>query len=43
VYQKLGLGWGNSLLALIALELAPIPAVLERYGERLRERFDVKF
>lgn len=43
VYQRLGLGWGNSLLALIALGMVPIPIVLERYGERLRERFDVKF
>jgi MFS family permease len=43
MYQTLGLGWGNSLLAFIAVGLAPIPIVFERYGDRLRAKFDVKF
>ncbi|KAJ0426836.1 major facilitator superfamily domain-containing protein [Aspergillus carlsbadensis] len=38
LYDKLGLGWGNSLLAFIALALAPIPVVFRVFGERLRAR-----
>lgn len=44
MYQTLGLGWGNSLLAFIALAMCPIPWVFWRYGERIRksERFSIK-
>ncbi|KAL8816283.1 MAG: hypothetical protein Q9223_004675 [Gallowayella weberi] len=44
MYQKLGLGWGNSLLAFIAIALCPIPVVFYQYGERIRKhpRFQVK-
>ncbi|KAL8768282.1 MAG: hypothetical protein Q9209_005421 [Squamulea sp. 1 TL-2023] len=44
MYQTLGLGWGNSLLAFIAVALCPIPIVFYRYGERIRKhpRFQVK-
>ncbi|KAL8706973.1 MAG: hypothetical protein Q9201_000021 [Fulgogasparrea decipioides] len=44
MYNTLGLGWGNSLLAFIAVALCPIPLVLYRYGERIRKnpRFQVK-
>lgn len=44
MYQTLGLGWGNSLLAFIALALCPIPVVFYKYGERIRThpRFQVK-
>jgi MFS family permease len=38
LYDKLGLGWGNSLLAFIAVALAPIPIAFQLFGERLRER-----
>ncbi|KAL2801986.1 major facilitator superfamily domain-containing protein [Aspergillus granulosus] len=38
LYEKLGLGWGNSLLAFIALAMAPIPIVFQLFGERLRAR-----
>ena len=41
MYTKLGLGWGNSLLAFIALVLTPVPWVFFRKGEYLRERFSV--
>ena len=43
MYNTLGLGWGNSLLAFIALAGAPIPWVFWRWGERIRksERFKV--
>ena len=36
LYARLGLGWGNSVLGLIALVLMPAPLLLMRYGERLR-------
>lgn len=36
LYDSLGLGWGNSLLAFIALALSPAPFLLLRYGERIR-------
>jgi hypothetical protein len=38
MYAALGLGWGNSLLAFIAIALAPIPLVFWRYGKRIREK-----
>jgi hypothetical protein len=41
MYNALGLGWGNSLLAFIALALVPIPWVLFKYGEPLRKRFEI--
>lgn len=36
MYAALGLGWGNSLLAFIALALMPMPVVFVVYGERIR-------
>ena len=36
MYEHLGVGWGNSVLAFIALALLPTPFVLLRYGERIR-------
>lgn len=36
MYTRLGLGWGNSLLAFIAIALLPIPFLFLRYGERIR-------
>ncbi|MCJ1470930.1 hypothetical protein MMC07_009578 [Pseudocyphellaria aurata] len=36
MYKNLGLGWGNSLLALIALAMCPIPVIFYKYGERIR-------
>lgn len=38
MYDALGLGWGNSLIAFIALGLTPIPFVFYIWGERLRDR-----
>ncbi|KAF3912077.1 hypothetical protein ABW21_db0202895 [Orbilia brochopaga] len=43
MYEKLGLGPGNSLLGGIAIAMMPIPWLFERYGERIRERFKVNF
>lgn len=39
MYNALGLGWGNSLLAFLSLGLVPIPVFFFIYGERLRKRF----
>ena len=36
LYERLGLGWGNSVLAFAAVAFLPIPIVLIRCGERLR-------
>ncbi|KAL2406937.1 MFS-type transporter penM, partial [Exophiala dermatitidis] len=36
MYAALKLGWGNTLLAFIAIALTPMIWVFTRYGERLR-------
>lgn len=41
LYNALGLGWGNCVLAVISLVLSPIPWVVRRYGEALRVKFPV--
>jgi hypothetical protein len=44
MYKALGYGWGNSLLAFLAMLMVPMPYVFYRWGERLRglnkERMD---
>ncbi|KAA8652841.1 MFS transporter [Aspergillus tanneri] len=44
MYAALGLGWGNSLLAFIALAMCACPLWFWRYGERIRThpRFQVR-
>lgn len=42
MYLALGLGWGTSLLAFIAIGLIPVPFALIKWGEQLRARFEVK-
>lgn len=37
LYNRLGLGWGNSLLGFLAILFIPIPWLLYRYGRQLRE------
>lgn len=41
LYQRIGLGWGNTVLALIAAAFIPSLSLLMRYGDwfRSRERF----
>jgi len=41
LYTRLGLGWGNSLLAFIGLAFVPLPFLFYKYGERLRARFPI--
>jgi hypothetical protein len=45
MYDKLGLGWGNSLLGFISLAFIPVPVFFLFYGERIRtsKRFQVQF
>ncbi|EFR02438.1 polyamine transporter 4 [Nannizzia gypsea CBS 118893] len=42
LYEKLGLGWGNSVLGFIILAFTPVPWLFYRYGEYLRTRFAVE-
>jgi len=37
LYDRLGLGWGNTLLAFVALAFCPCIWLLERYAKRIRE------
>lgn len=45
LYNRIGLGWGNSILGFIALAIAPIPIGFRIFGERIRTnpRWQVKF
>lgn len=45
MYAALGLGWGSSLLAFIAVAMVPVPLVFYRYGGRIRQKnlFNVQF
>jgi hypothetical protein len=38
MYKALGIGWGNSLLAFLALACIPIPWLLLVNGESMRKR-----
>jgi hypothetical protein len=42
MYATLGLGWGNSLLAFIAVALIPVPFAIFKYGHRIRAMATVK-
>lgn len=42
MYERLGVGWGNSLLAFIALPLVPGGFLVIKYGEYIRKRFPIK-
>jgi len=42
MYTKLGLGWGNSVLAFISVAMLPVPFLFYIYGERLRTRYPVR-
>ncbi|KAM0205845.1 hypothetical protein ACHAQD_012576 [Fusarium lateritium] len=37
MYQRLGLGWGNSLLGFVSLVLILLPLTLYRFGETIRQ------
>lgn len=43
LYDKLGFGWGNTVLAFIALAFTPFPYLFYRHGDKLRkESSDVR-
>lgn len=42
MYNRLGMGWGNSILGFIGLALSPIAWLFVKHGEKLRKRFDIK-
>ena len=42
LYDRLGLGWGNSVLAFIALAVFPVPLLFYSYGEKLRNMFTMR-
>jgi hypothetical protein len=41
MYDRLGLGWGNSVLGFIALAFVPVPWLFFKYGETLRKMSSV--
>lgn len=43
LYEALGLGWGNTLLGLLALAFVPVPILFYKYGTVLRQKFPPKF
>lgn len=42
MYAKLGLGWGNSLLGFIAIAMIPAPALIYKFGGRIRKNHPIK-
>jgi MFS family permease len=42
MYSTLGQGWGNSLLAFIAIAFAPMGWIIYFYGERIRKAYPVQ-
>lgn len=35
MYEKLGLGWGNTLLAFTAFAMMPLPWIIMRSGQKV--------
>jgi len=42
MYDKLGYGWGNSLLAFVSLGLGVMFIIFRKYGEYLRKKYTVR-
>ncbi|EUC41983.1 hypothetical protein COCMIDRAFT_8389 [Bipolaris oryzae ATCC 44560] len=42
MYEKMGYGWGNSMLGFISLVMVPMPFFFIKFGERIRARSVVK-
>jgi hypothetical protein len=42
MYNRLGMGWGNSILGFIGLALSPAAWLFLKHGEMLRKRFEIK-
>ena len=41
LFEKVGYGWGISVFAFAALAMSPAPLLFQRYGPKVRERFEV--
>lgn len=41
LFDKLGIGWGNSLLGFLSLAMVPVPWVFWTYGEKIRLRMKI--
>jgi hypothetical protein len=42
MYAKLGYGWGNSVLGFIAIAMIPAPALIYKFGGRIRKNHPIK-
>lgn len=42
LYDTLGVGWGNSLLAFIIMLFVPIALIIKKAGAKLRKRYEIK-
>ncbi|KAL2061645.1 hypothetical protein VTL71DRAFT_7022 [Oculimacula yallundae] len=42
MYKALGLGWGNSVLGFVAIALIPAPALIYKYGGKIRKEYPVR-
>ncbi|KAH6609038.1 hypothetical protein Trco_002384 [Trichoderma cornu-damae] len=42
MYNRLGMGWGNSILGFVGLALSPVAWLFLKHGETLRKRFVIK-
>lgn len=42
LYDTFGIGWGNTVLAAVCLPLVPVAILMIKYGESLRERFEIR-
>ena len=42
LYARLGLGWGSSLLAFVAIALTPVPILFLKYGAQATRRWHLQ-
>lgn len=42
MYNKLGYGWGNTLLAFVSLGLGVMFIIFRKYGEHLRKKYTIR-
>lgn len=42
LYNELGYGWGNSVLAFISMPLAIVPVLFWKFGAKIRGKFNPK-
>lgn len=42
LFDRLGYGWGNSLLGFIAIAFLPTSFIILKFGERLRKKYEIK-